>query len=184
MASITIIDGGPGEHPGRLGTWLESLTAELERRGHRVRRFPVEELKVRQCRGCWSCWVRTPGECVIEDDGRELARAVVGSHLVIGAAPLVMGFPGYRLKRALDRLVPIISPYVELVEGECRHVPRYERYPDLALVLEPETDTDPEDLEIVEGIFRRSALNLRAAFRFLRLTDTPPREVADEIGAA
>ena len=52
-----------------------------------------------------------------------------------------------------------------------RHVSRYGKYPQTGLMLQPEADTDEEDLGIISDIYRRDDI------AFTKLT-TDPVEVA------
>jgi multimeric flavodoxin WrbA len=175
---IVILDGErrPGETP--FAEYLAELESLLGARGHQVERLILRDLEMAQCLGCWGCWVKTPGECVLEDDGEHVCRSVVNSDLVLLAAPLVMGFPTALLKRTVERLIPLIHPYNAIVAGEIHHRARYKRYPTFALLTERgEGDTDA-DLEIVRDVFSRTALNFKSKLAFLHETSTPIEEVA------
>lgn len=94
-----------------------------------------------------------------------------------------MGFPTALLKRTVDRLIPLIHPYNAVVVGEIHHRARYRRYPTFALLTERgDTDTDA-DLDIVEAVFSRTALNLKSKLAFMRETSAPVEEVAHAIGS-
>jgi len=97
------------------------------------------------------------------------------------ASPIVMGFTSAILKKAHDKLIPLLLPYLEVYEYEAHHVSRYEKYPAMALILEREDDTDNQDVEIISEIYRRDALNFKALFKFTRLTDDSVEEMADAI---
>ena len=78
------------------------------------------------CVGCFGCWVRTPGECVIKDDisrhGAELARC---ERLVI-ISRCVYGGYSPAVKRVMDRSIPYVHPDFVTREGRMHHKRRYD----------------------------------------------------------
>lgn len=177
--NITILNGSP--QPGALDAYLAELKPALEAGGHSVTQLDLRDLTLRYCVGCWGCWVKTPGECSNRDDSPEMGRAVINADFVLWAAPLKMGFPSELLKRANDKHLPLIHPYMEVDQGEAHHLKRYPRYPRLGLLLEPEADTDARDLQIVTDIHCRTALNFKTRLEFSLTTDTAPMDIARRI---
>jgi hypothetical protein len=176
---ILALDGSP-QAGSLVSSCLARLAPGLEARGHRFRILALREREVFPCRGCFQCWVKTPGECRIRDGMPEVLRAVIGADLVLHASPLLMGFPSALLRRATERHIPLIHPYLALVEGECHHRARYPRYPLLALLLDP-AGSDAEDLEIVERAYQRLALNFMSALAFLATTAATPEEICHAV---
>ena len=181
MKKITILNGNPGDRAYGLDSHLEEVGTLLRSRGHQVTAFELRRMDIRHCTGCWGCWVRTPGECVINDDSARICGSVVGSDIVLYASPVIMGFTSALLKKTCDRLIPILHPYLEVVNGEFHHRARYEKYPEIGLILEKSADTDQEDIEIIRDIYSRFSLNLKSELRMVRFTEDSPREVADAI---
>ena len=107
----------------------EIIVDELEGQGWEVEPLILHEMEIRHCVGCFGCWVQTPGVCVINDAGRDVARAVIQSDLVIYLTPVTFGGYSSQLKKALDRSICLLTPFFTKVDGEIHHVPRYERYP-------------------------------------------------------
>jgi multimeric flavodoxin WrbA len=107
--------------------------------------------------------------------------SVVRSRLLIMAAPLVLGFPSCLLKKVQDRLIPLVSPFLLVINGEFRHEERYSNHPALGLLYQKEDDTDAEDVEIVTDIYHRLALNFQSRLVFSHPTDIPVQEMVDEI---
>lgn len=177
--NITILNGSP--EPGRLDRYLAELKPPLEAGGHSVRQLDLRDLTLRYCVGCWGCWVKTPGECSNRDDSHEMGRAVINADFVLWAAPLKMGFPSELLKRANDKHLPLIHPYMEVDQGEAHHLRRYPKSPRLGLLLEPEADTGARDLQIVTDIHCRTALNFKTRLEFSLTTDTAPADIARRI---
>jgi hypothetical protein len=173
---ITFLNGNPRPDALEFEAYLTHLTQELAEQGAQVTTLTLRDLDIRYCVGCWGCWVKTPGECLSKDDSAQVCRAVIHSDLTVMASPLVMGYPSALMKKTMDKLIPLIHPYATLVQGEVHHVARYPRYPRLALLLEPEPDTDAEDLEIVRDLFSRAALNLKSSLSFTHLTTQPLEE--------
>lgn len=174
---ITFLNGNPRPENRTFEDYAGCLTQALAENGAQVTTLALRDLDIRYCVGCWGCWVKTPGECLSKDDSAVVCRAVINSDLTVLASPVIMGYPSALLKKTMDKLIPLVHPYATLVQGEVHHVARYPHYPRLALLLEPEADTDAEDLEIMTDLFSRAALNLKSSLAFTHLTTQPVEEV-------
>jgi hypothetical protein len=178
---ITILNGNPIADNARFDNYLKNLSDLLESNRHTVTVLKLREMDIKYCTGCFGCWVKTPGECVVPDDMRDVRREYIHSDLVLFASPVIMGFTSALLKKAHDRFLPLIHPYFELVRNEMWHLARYDKYPLWGLLLEKGKDTDEEDIKIISDIYRQEAINLKSSFCFARLTDDSVEEVANEI---
>lgn len=154
-----ILDGqGPGTESAEVVRDL--LVGGMERRGYRVRSLPLREMAIRHCTGCFGCWVRTPGVCVIPDEGRDVAREAVRSDLLVFFGPVTFGGYSPELKKAVDRIVcPMLLPFFVRVEGEVRHPPRYGKRPRL-LAVGLLAEADEEAVRIFTTLAARNARNL------------------------
>lgn len=178
---IVMLNGNPDPKRKDLDRYIRSLGSELSARGHAFQSHQLRDMKIRYCTGCWNCWVTTPGLCVHNDDMAAIYTSVMAADLLLFASPVIMGFMSALLKRANERLIPLIHPYLALVEGECHHRGRYERYPGIGLLLHRGVDTDDEDIAIITDIYRREAINFRTSFRCAFTTDQPVTEVTHAI---
>jgi multimeric flavodoxin WrbA len=178
---VTILNGNPDASNTVFDDYLKKLSGALSSDSNEITTFTLRDMDLKYCRGCWGCWVKTPGECVVRDDTREIRRQYINSDLALFASPIVMGFTSALLKRAHERLLPLIHPYFELVDGEVHHLARYDKYPLMALLLEKGKEVDEEDIKIISDIYRRDAINLKTSFGFTRFTSDPIEEVANEI---
>ncbi len=176
---IAILNANP--EPSPFDAFLDQVQGLLESAGHPVTAIPLRDRDIRYCAGCFGCWVKTPGECALRDDGPEFRRAVIRSDFTLLASPLRMEFPSALLKKSIDRFLPLLHPYFVSVHGEAHHRGRYARYPRFGLLLEKEAGTDALDLEIVTDIFRRAALNMRSSLEFALTTDADPADLVRRI---
>jgi hypothetical protein len=134
-------------------------------------------MNIMQCTGCWSCWWKTPGICATKDDAQSIMYHVIHADLVVHASPVVAGFTSALLKTIQDRCIVLLHPYIEPIQGECHHRKRYDRYPDMALLLQPQSDTDEEDIEIITDIYHRLAINFHCKISHIWLTSEVRKEV-------
>jgi hypothetical protein len=177
IVRITVLNGNPDSTRYGIDTYLAKLTEEALSRGHAVEQLNLRDMRIEYCTGCFGCWLTTPGVCAVPDDSVRVCRAVVRSDLVLLCSPLIQGFPSALLKRANDKLIPVLLPYLDIVRNELHHLPRYPRLPDYGLILEKTATGDAEDCVIVQRIYSRFALNFRARLLFTRCTDEPFQEV-------
>ena len=179
---ITMLNGNPDESRPEFESYLRELNDVLSLGGHSVTVFRLRDMTIRYCIGCFGCWVKTPGRCSNgHGDMDDICRAYIHSDIVVFASPVIMGFTSALLKKINDRLIPLLHPYISLFSGEMHHIARYDRYPQIGLLVQPGADTDQEDLSIIEDIYRREALNFKTTLAFSARTTQPVEEVADEI---
>ncbi len=181
---ILILDGGARSGNDPLADYLASFEAALASGGAEVRRIRLAEMEIRFCTGCWSCWWATPGLCALRDGMEEVYPAFLEADRVVWAVPLVLGTASALVKKTQDRLIPLLHPYIELVDGECHHRRRYDRYPELGLIVDPRDPDTTEDLAGTRLLFERFALNLRSRLVFFASTRANPEEAAREALAA
>jgi multimeric flavodoxin WrbA len=140
-------------------TGVEKVIAEkLQFAGWEVEAVALREKKIAGCLGCFGCWLKTPGTCVIDDDGRRIAREIIQSDLLVLLSPVIFGGYSFELKKALDRMIPNIMPYFRMARGEIHHMPRYPKYPDLAVVGLMMAE-DPEAARTFARLCERNGIN-------------------------
>lgn len=138
------------------------LVGMLRDKGTRVRTFALRDVPLAHCQGCFECWTRTPGLCKTDGDaGREIAAALITSHVAVVLTPITFGGYSSEIKKALDRAICLVSPFFRRIEGEVHHRRRYRRYPALVgigVLWEPDEDQE----RIFRTLVARNARNLDA----------------------
>ena len=82
------------------------------------------------CRGCFLCWVKTPGLCSITNDkANALAAQQISADVLILLSEICFGGFSFDIKSYLDRMIPTISPFFEIFAGEMHHKMRYRDFP-------------------------------------------------------
>jgi multimeric flavodoxin WrbA len=181
---ISVLDGSVRGRDDGLADALTRIEDGLTQRSHTLERMVLADLRIIPCIGCFGCWVKTPGACVVEDDTVEVRRSVIASDLTIVASPLIMGFVSAVTKLTMDKLIPLLHPYFAVVHGETHHRRRYERYPDLGVLLAAGDGSDADDVAITRRLFERFAINFHSRLRFVLDAGDPTEEVIDGIEVA
>ncbi len=163
---ILILNGNPHNDGKSLDNYIDELTRSLTGKNHSVSTIKLSEKRIKYCIGCWSCWVKTPGKCFVSDDSHEICYEFIRSDVVLFASPIIMGFTSALLKKIQDKMIPLLHPYIEIVQNESHHRKRYSSYPKLGLLLEKGGDSDDDDVEIIKNIYRRFSLNFRSELIF------------------
>jgi multimeric flavodoxin WrbA len=142
-----VLDGGH-EGDSLTSVAVQGMTSALAGRGISVELVKPRELAIAPCEGCFGCWNRTPGECVIKDDACGIVGSYVGSDLVAYVTPVTFGGYSSQLKKLLDRiLLSVLDPRFTVVGGEVHHFVRYRRLPKtVGFGTLPSPDPDAERL--------------------------------------
>jgi hypothetical protein len=106
-----LINGSP-RPSGATATLLEALAEGLRQGGAAIDTVALRTLDLSPCRGCFTCWVGTPGQCVFDDSMRELLPRVAGADLLVFGTPLYyFGMTG-QMKLFFDRTLPLVQPWL------------------------------------------------------------------------
>ena len=129
---VLVINGSP---KGERSDTLRVTRAFLEGMGEQAEFVQASKLHIEPCLGCYSCWGKTPGQCVHKDDMPALLQKITASDLVIWSFPLYcFGMPA-PVKAIVDRMLPLSSPAQEVGEnGETYHPAREEHDVRMALI--------------------------------------------------
>jgi len=151
-----------GEHEGdELSTAVQQTLSEiLVVQGWTVDSFVLHERTIRPCAGCFGCWIKTPGKCVMEETA-DIAQSFVQSDLAVFLTPVTFGGYSSELKKAVDHLIGKILPFFCTIDGETHHKPRYEAYPRL-LVIGVLDRRDAEIERLFTKIALRNAINMHS----------------------
>lgn len=150
--NILILDGFPAAY-SRVQDLL--LEVQASQGGEYI---SLAKTEIQRCQGCFSCWLITPGECVLRDAGNDVARKYINSDVVILLTPVTFGGYSSVLKKALDRMIPNINGLFTKHQGETHHVRRYSKYPSL-VILGVQDTADQEEADIFHELARRNSLN-------------------------
>ena len=165
--NVLIINGTPEkgweEYDKALQAAVENLSDE-----HEVSMFTIRDMEINYCRGCFGCWVKTPGKCVFRDGMDEILGEYPDTDFLIYVTPLKTGFMTSETKKAMDRMIPLVLPYIELFDGECHHPQRYENNPVLGILVFDE-NSDPEAVNLTFGSIDRLNLNFHGKSVFKKL---------------
>lgn len=91
---------------------------------HKVEVFSATPM-IKTCTGCYGCWIKTPGQCVIEDRGQQFLKLVDEAdewHII---SRLLYGQLAPEVKAVMDRSIGYMLPFFEDSKGEQHHPTRY-----------------------------------------------------------
>jgi multimeric flavodoxin WrbA len=156
-----IIFDGARNNDDTIGIISQVVVEQLSSASWNVETIVLRHKRIAGCTGCFGCWIQTPGICIINDDGREIAKQAAQADLLIFLTPVTFGGYSSELKKAVDRTLPVLLPYFTLVNGEVHHRMRYKRRQRLA-VIGVQTSPDLESAHIFETLVERNAVNIQS----------------------
>ncbi|MCH4890001.1 flavodoxin family protein [Acidaminobacter sp. JC074] len=83
------------------------------------------------CTGCLSCWLRTPGKCIL---GGDINSAIIASDHLIIVTHANFGSYSSPVKRVIDRTIPLVLPTFKTINGDLHHQARYKKYPSIHVI--------------------------------------------------
>jgi len=155
--SVIILDGCASADKDLLPI-LDVLSQAFYADGAKVVTFPLHEMKLAYCLGCFGCWVKMPGMCVEADAGREIAQAIIRSDVTVLFTPVTFGGYSPELKKMVDRFIQLTSPFFQMYHGEVHHPPRYAHRPRLMMVG-VQRHAKPSEAHIFRTLAGRNAIN-------------------------
>lgn len=135
--------------------------------------------KAAPCQGCFGCWLKTPGTCVLKDNLQNIGAAIAHSRELILASRCRYGGFSPEVKRALDRSISQSLPFFTYRGGKLHHILRYHSAPALTVCFYgPMTDFERET---AQRMAQANRVNLGAPTLRLLLAEGP-EQVKEVLG--
>lgn len=125
---------------------------------HEIQVIDLSALNIHNCVGCYGCWTKTPGRCVIRDDAVKVYPCIAQSDAVLYVSRIKYGGYDTTMKTMLERAIPIQQAFIRLLDGETHHIQRAVAAKD-ALIL-AYGDSSPEEQAIFRQLVSRNARNM------------------------
>jgi multimeric flavodoxin WrbA len=137
---------------------VENFLAGAEDAGAETENIILADRKIGHCTGCFACWLKTPGKCIIKDDMEELLEKF-SADIIVFATPLYVDNVTGIMKDFMDRMIPRLEPYIGKDEnGECKHPVRTGHMPGFILISNCGF-TGIEHFQVLKLLIRRVARN-------------------------
>lgn len=138
------------------------------------RKFFRASAKTARCKGCFGCWLKRPGECVMHDGCEQIGTSIAKSRQVWIFSRILYGGFGVEVKRVLDRSIPQVLPFFSRRYGRMHHVPRYENQPEFHIVFHHAEDATEKEKKLAEKCARAMAINFNASSWSIHFVNSVP----------
>ena len=127
---VTVFNGSPRGRASNSHKIVEPLLEGAREAGAKTEEVFLIEKNIEHCRGCFACWGKTPGKCIIDDDMAELIDRYLDSDYVGMATPVYGMFMTAVLKNFTDRFLPLATPHIHKnKDGSFYHDGRVKQFP-------------------------------------------------------
>ena len=133
----------------------------------------LSALQIRNCVGCFGCWTKTPGRCVIRDDAVKVYPLIAQSDKLLYVSRVKYGGYDTIMKTMLERAIPVQQAFLRILDGETHHVQRAVA-PKQATIL-AYGPTSPEEQALFRRLVDRNARNM--SFESWRVVFCPEEQV-------
>lgn len=114
---------------------------------------------IHHCIGCFGCWIKTPGACIIRDKYGDMGEYLSKCQEVILISKCCYGGFSPFVKNVLDRSISYIHPYFVIRNGEMHHRRRYKNHIDMRVWFYGENITEKEK-QTSEKLVKANSINL------------------------
>lgn len=114
---------------------------------------------IQNCIGCFGCWTKTPGICVLKDSYNNMGELLSKCYKLIIISKCVYGSYSPFVRNVLDRSIAYLLPYFVLRNRETHHATRYENKITLSVHFYGSNITEREK-ETAKRLVKANCVNL------------------------
>ena len=109
-----------------------------------------KESKLSYCNGCFGCWLKTPGRCLIMDEYQKVGELLSKvTDLVLVSRCTFGGYSSF-VKGILERTNAYLLPFLQVRGGKMRQKPRYKNHLQIKAVFYGSGMTEQEKMTAVK----------------------------------
>ena len=161
---ILALNSSPRKDRGGTALLLNTFLEGAKEAGAEIDLVYVDDLKVNSCLGCFTCWVKTPGQCVHKDDMADLLTKYQTADVLILATPVFVDGMTSTLKAVLDRSIPLVQPFFEVRDDHCRHPPLGDRKMSKVVLVSVSGFTELDNFDPLVAHVKAYCKNLNSEF--------------------
>ena len=124
--NVLALNGSPRGTASNTEILIQAFLSGARDAGAETDTVYLADLEIRHCSGCFSCWTRTPGICIHDDDMPALLERLRRTDVLIIACPLYGNMVTGLMKDCLDRMLPLSHPAMVRSGEQYGHPARYE----------------------------------------------------------
>ena len=125
---------------------------------------------IRPCVGCFGCWNRDPGRCVVHDGYDEMGSLIHHAEEVTVISRYTYGGFSSFVKNVFDRSLAYVLPHFEIIDDETHHKKRYEEDKPFTFIFYGH-DLSNEDKKNAERYVNAVCTNIRGYVKELIFWD-------------
>lgn len=80
------------------------------------------------CTGCFGCWIKTPGRCVLKDGYQNMGELLAKCDEFVIISKCIYGSYSPFIRNIWDRSISYLLPYFVTRQGETHHQNRYDHH--------------------------------------------------------
>lgn len=134
---------------------------------------------IKSCIGCFGCWIKTPGKCVIKDGYENIGELFSKADKVIVISKCFYGGFSPFVKNVMDRSISYLLPFFRTVNNETHHKQRYDKSFKYCVYFYGENITEPEK-KTASNLIKANSINFRSEYEISFYSSV--NELSGEVG--
>jgi multimeric flavodoxin WrbA len=122
---IVAFNGSPKGSHSNTNTMIHALLEGFVTHENSVETIQLADKSIKYCKGCYSCWSKTPGICVHHDDMQQIITDMRNADYLIFGSPLFLNNVSGTLKVFFDRLTAAGGDPTNKSESSDMKAPKY-----------------------------------------------------------
>lgn len=117
---------------------------------------------IKNCTGCFGCWIKTPGQCVMKDGYENMGSILSQADTVTIISKCTYGGYSPFVKNVLERSISFLLPFFKMTDNEIHHKPRYKKSFQLCVYFYGEHITQSER-DTAKSMVGRNSINFNVS---------------------